>query len=249
MGAHCYVNTFPSHVRRLAEHLESTGTRLDNVAAVFTAGEPVGDAVRSLCRTWLGCDMIDLYSTAECGVVATECPSGGGYHVQSEICLVEVLRGDGGPAAPGETGDVAITPFYNFAMPLIRYRTGDIATAAAPCACGRTLPVLGRTITPDASRIELGGGIFWTAPEEFVDRVNELLGSRQWKIVQKSDSSVALRYSRLAGAPMPDPQSAVGYLGSLLGSTLTIGSEEVEIVGRGPGGKFSWIARTPEAPI
>ena len=41
---------------------------------------------------------------------------------------------------------LVVTPFFNFAMPLIRYDTGDIAVAAAACPCGRCLPKLSRIV-------------------------------------------------------------------------------------------------------
>ena len=50
-----------------------------------------------------------------------------------------------GPAAPGEMGAILVTDLLNRAMPLIRYRIGDLAAwAAGPCPCGRGLPRLER---------------------------------------------------------------------------------------------------------
>jgi phenylacetate-CoA ligase len=51
---------------------------------------------------------------------------------------VEILDDSGTPLPPGETGEVTITPFHFEAMPLLRYRTGDMATIIADkCECGR----------------------------------------------------------------------------------------------------------------
>jgi phenylacetate-CoA ligase len=55
---------------------------------------------------------------------------------------VEVLRGDE-PVRPGELGEIAVTVLDNVAMPLIRYRTGDVgAMESEPCRCGMPFPVL-----------------------------------------------------------------------------------------------------------
>jgi phenylacetate-coenzyme A ligase PaaK-like adenylate-forming protein len=62
---------------------------------------------------------------------------------------VEVLDEEGRPCAPGETGRVVATSLNNFAMPLIRYETGDTAEVGAPCPCGRGLPVLTRIMGRD----------------------------------------------------------------------------------------------------
>ncbi|TMC48553.1 MAG: phenylacetate--CoA ligase family protein [Chloroflexi bacterium] len=86
---------------------------------------------------------IDHYGTAEVGSVAWHCAKGDLYHVNHEAVLVEVLDGDGRPAAAGETGELVVTSLWNPLMPMIRYRTGDYATLAdRPCACGHNLPAL-----------------------------------------------------------------------------------------------------------
>jgi phenylacetate-CoA ligase len=79
------------------------------------------------------------YGHPECRGVGYECQAGDGHHVTAESYIVEVLCG-ARPANPGEVGDVVITDLDGFSVPLIRYRIGDRAIAAAdPCACGRGL--------------------------------------------------------------------------------------------------------------
>jgi len=56
--------------------------------------------------------------------------------------IVEVITGDQ-PCASGEEGELVVTELNNYAMPLVRYRTGDFASLSDdPCPCGRTLPVI-----------------------------------------------------------------------------------------------------------
>ena len=61
------------------------------------------------------------------GIIALQCPSGGLYHLQSESVHVEILDEAGRPCAPGEIGRVIVSPLHNFAMPLLRYESGDYA--------------------------------------------------------------------------------------------------------------------------
>ena len=58
--------------------------------------------------------------------------------------IVDVVDESGRPCRPGEIGRVLVTPFFNLAMPLIRYEVGDFAEAGARCTCGRSLPTLSR---------------------------------------------------------------------------------------------------------
>lgn len=238
----CYLNTLPSNLRRIIGHLRRENTRLESVLAVLSVGEPVTDELRQGCRTWLNAEIIDMYSSAECGVVATEC-SAGALHVQSEICLVEVLRPDGTPCRHGEAGDLVVTPFYNFAAPLIRYRTGDIATPVPDCACGQTLPVLDAAIARASHQVDLGGGRLWSPPAGFDDGLARHLGACPWQIVQEAGGRVELRYCRPRDPGPVDDHAAAAYLRSLLAPHLEVTCTEVDIIGRGPGGKFASVSR------
>lgn len=95
---------------------------------------------------------IDLYSTyasTEMATTFTECECGHGGHHHPELILTELLDDEGRPVQEGEAGELTITTFGVEAMPLLRFRTGDIARFhTEPCACGRTTmrisPIIGR---------------------------------------------------------------------------------------------------------
>ena len=122
-------------VEGLLEAAEGDSDRL-TFGAIFTRGADVSDETRARAAERFSCRVIDSYDLTEAGVIACECPAGG-YHAQSEIAMVEVLNPEGRPAAPGERGRVVVTPLYQYAMPLIRYETGDEAIVDEPCVCGR----------------------------------------------------------------------------------------------------------------
>ena len=75
--------------------------------------------------------------------MAMECPKGQ-LHVIPAIGIVEILREDGTPCAPGETGEMVATGLLNDAMPLIRYRLGDYAAWSEnqTCSCGNSQPII-----------------------------------------------------------------------------------------------------------
>jgi len=71
--------------------------------------------------------------------VAFECQEQNGLHIWEDHFLVEILDGDGNPCAPGERGELVLTSLTKEAMPLIRYRTGDVTYLMEDgCSCGRT---------------------------------------------------------------------------------------------------------------
>jgi len=141
-----YLFSFASIIRELAHWFRSRGLRLRNLRSLRVFGEAVGPDLAELCREVFGVDVTDVYSAAEVGNIAFQCPEYKHYHVQSEMILVEVLDDAGRPCGPGASGKVVVTAFYNYAMPLLRYAIGDIAEVGAPCGCGRTLPVLSRIL-------------------------------------------------------------------------------------------------------
>jgi phenylacetate-CoA ligase len=106
-------------------------------------GEPFSEAMREQIELELGLTAMTFYGLSEmCGPgVAAECPARAGLHVQEDHFLVEVVDpGSGERLAEGEEGELVFTTLLKEALPLIRYRTGDVGSLeSAPCECGRTL--------------------------------------------------------------------------------------------------------------
>jgi phenylacetate-CoA ligase len=112
--------------------------------AIVTSAEVLEPSDRTLVEQVFNCPVFDRYGCREVGVIASECPAHEGLHTMAEGLLVEIVRGSS-RARPGETGSILITDLRNFAMPLIRYRIGDLASwQSGHCSCGRQLPRLGQ---------------------------------------------------------------------------------------------------------
>jgi phenylacetate-CoA ligase len=105
-------------------------------------GEPFSEAMREQIELELGLRAVAFYGLSEmCGPgVAAECDARAGLHVQEDHFLVEVVDPDSGePIHEGEEGELVFTTLMKEALPLIRYRTGDIGSVdPSPCGCGRT---------------------------------------------------------------------------------------------------------------
>jgi phenylacetate-CoA ligase len=116
--------------------------------ACVSEGNHLHQHYRATIEAAFGCRVLERYGSWETGILAHECPEGGSLHVLAEGAIVEVVRPDGSPAGAGEVGDVLVTLLHNRAMPLLRYRIGDLVEVPAEsgCACGRGLPLLGRLV-------------------------------------------------------------------------------------------------------
>ncbi len=142
--------------------------------------EPWTEGMRQEIEERLGIDALDIYGLCEIigPGVSVECLEGkNGLHVYEDHFLPEVIDTQTLlPVVPGEKGELVITTLTKEAMPLIRYRTGDItALHIDPCVCGRTMvrmeKVMGRT---DDMLIIRGMNVFPSQIESIILRIDGL---------------------------------------------------------------------------
>ena len=133
---------YANSLKLLAQYLKSHGLAAYQPRSIVSTAEVLGPEDRALIEDVFGCRVFNRYGCREVSVIASECAEHAGMHIMAEGLCVEVVRG-GRYAPPGEAGAVLITDLLNLAMPLIRYRIGDVAASqAGPCSCGRGLPRL-----------------------------------------------------------------------------------------------------------
>jgi phenylacetate-CoA ligase len=94
-------------------------------------------------------ELFATYSSTEMGATFSECPHACGGHVHPELIIVEIIGEDNMPVPDGEVGEIVVTTLGVEGMPLLRFRTGDMAAKRVePCACGRNsyrlTPLVGR---------------------------------------------------------------------------------------------------------
>jgi phenylacetate-CoA ligase len=136
----------PSYALHIAQGLREAGVSKEDLAleiGMFGA-EPWTDAMRDQLEAELGLAALNIYGLSEIvgPGVSAECPEArAGLHVQEDHFMVEVIDPETGKAVPdGTDGELVFTTLTKEAMPLLRYRTGDIASLTRePCACGRTV--------------------------------------------------------------------------------------------------------------
>lgn len=136
----------PSYLLHMGEVAEKMGISIQkdtNLRTAILGAEPWTEKMRERMESWLGIKAYDIYGTSELsGPMFTECTEQNGFHIWSDIALTEIIDPQSGePVAPGERGELTVTILQKEALPMIRYRIGDITTMdEEPCACGRTHP-------------------------------------------------------------------------------------------------------------
>ena len=131
----------PSYAMHLAEVAEEMGSDLPSLRTGIFGAEAWSDATRNELQDRLGVTAYDSYGLSELygPGVAFECPEQDGLHIWHDSYLVEIIDpATGEPLGPGERGELVVTPLVKEAMPLLRYRTGDITMLLEDdCPCGR----------------------------------------------------------------------------------------------------------------
>ncbi len=132
-----YVGT-PSFLKIILDKADEMGVELTGLSKALVSGEAFPPSLRDalLARGIAG---YQAYATADVGAIAYETVAREGLVVDEGV-LVEIVRpGTGDPVAPGEVGEVVVTPLFNSDYPLVRFGTGDLsALLPGTSACGRT---------------------------------------------------------------------------------------------------------------
>ncbi|HEU5216791.1 MAG TPA: phenylacetate--CoA ligase [Gaiellaceae bacterium] len=212
----------PSYALAIADHV-SEPARLKLRAGLFGA-EPWTEGLREAIEGALDLTAVDIYGLSEVmgPGVSAECAEGrDGAHVNEDHFLVEAVDPQSGEPVPdGEVGELVFTTLTKEALPLLRYRTGDLAALTRkPCACGRTFArmsrVLGRT---DDMLIIRGVNVFPSEIERALLAIPEL--EPHYQLVVERPGHLDELTVQVEGAG--DPAAVSRQLRSVLGLTARV---------------------------
>lgn len=171
----------PSFLIRLIEYAHAQGIDLSksSVRKVICIGEALRTADLELnilgtrIKDAWDVSLYGTYASTEMQTAFTECRHGRGGHHHPELIYVEVLDDNGQSVPPGAPGEITVTTLGVEGMPLLRYRTGDIAIAYQDrCDCGRNTLRLGPVLGRKQQMIKLKGTTVY--PPGVFDVLNEV---------------------------------------------------------------------------
>jgi phenylacetate-coenzyme A ligase PaaK-like adenylate-forming protein len=138
-----WMTGYGSAIAALTESALGAAIQPFRLGNVIVSGDTLLPGMRLSIERFFQSKCFDHYGQCEGVAMAMECRNGQ-MHVIPAIGVLEILREDGTPCVPGETGEMVATGLLNDAMPLIRYRLGDYAAWAETqnCECGNPQPIL-----------------------------------------------------------------------------------------------------------
>ncbi len=140
---HCIVGV-PQQMQTLTEAVPSLRPK-----TVLLSADNVLQALRERIGELWQADVFAHWGMRETGLGgAVECPRHDGQHIRHADLLIEIIDPHSGERLPdGEKGEIVFSTLTREAMPLLRYRTGDISyLISKPCACGSNLKRLGEVV-------------------------------------------------------------------------------------------------------
>jgi len=136
------IPSYALHLWKVFEEIELDPKKDTKLRIALIGAEPHSDATRQRIEEMYGVGAFNSYGLSEMNGpgVAFECPEKSGMHFWEDHFLVEIIDPKTQKVLPdGEEGELVFTTLTRQAMPLIRYRSKDLATVFPdPCRCGRT---------------------------------------------------------------------------------------------------------------
>ncbi|MBG1245568.1 phenylacetate--CoA ligase family protein [Nostoc sp. NZL] len=234
----------PSVIYDLARHVIAQGdTSTDfGVKGVLCVSERLYPNMRDTIQKAFDCLVLSRYSNEECGVLSHECPACGQFHLNTASYFFETLALDRDePTSPGTPGRIVITDLYNYALPMIRYDTGDIGSII-PNDCPQfATPILysleGRRV--DTVYDTAGRRLMIFAFDGIFETLGRLGVMKQFQFIQEEQTRYRLRLC--VNERFSQEESVIEKLKQILGTDAHIKVDYVDEIPVLNSGKRKYI--------
>lgn len=189
-----YLITVPSFLLKMIDYAEKNNLDYKNSSVIGAVC--IGESIKNqdftdnilsqkIKEKW-NIELYSTYASTEMSTAFTECEFQIGGHQHPELIITEILDDEGNPVKRGESGELTITTLGVEAIPLLRFKTGDIVKAyTEPCQCGRNTMRLGPVIGRKQQMIKYKGTTLY--PPAMNDILNDFNGISCYQIVIQSN--------------------------------------------------------------
>jgi phenylacetate-CoA ligase len=239
----------PSAAYILAKGCLDKGIRI-SLKGVLTTAETLDSAKKETISKAFGCKVYDFYGSGERVCYIHTCERGS-YHIIPEYGLTELL-----PAgAPNkDCYKIIATGFWNMAMPLIRYDTGDLVQPSSnTCQCGRAFPTVKRIVGRESSILTTHSGITLGASTLEAIMENVLFAMQKMpvlegQVIQESRDIMTLEYVPLRGFCQKDADTLKLLVEENFPEDFKVNVRPVEKISRTVSGKALSLVIPQKSP-
>jgi phenylacetate-CoA ligase len=241
-----YIRGYASSIYLLANYIKDNNIKIDfQPTGILTTAEVLHDYQREIIEKIFSCEVFNQYGLNDGGISAFECKKHNGLHIDMIRAIMEVVDNRGNQLESNKEGIILATDLYNYAMPFIRYATGDLGILSNNrCNCGRDLPLLKKIVgrvsdfiySPNGNKIH---GEFFSHIFGRIDWV------KQFQIIQNDVNQLIIKI-------IPDNKELINKkdieklkkIVILRTGDIKINIEIVDYIASTQGGKWKFIIRT-----
>lgn len=142
-----YLQAYPTALTLFISVMKQYGMKINwPIKAIMLGSEPLYDYQKRLFKEFFQAPLSFWYGHTERLILAGNCKESDNFHIFPHYGYAEVLNGNNESVKEGEVGELTGTTFWNFATPLIRYRTQDFAELGSSFCpeCKRNFQILNR---------------------------------------------------------------------------------------------------------
>lgn len=235
-----------TYLYQIAKRVLQRGDVELRIPVIKPLGSGVTPAMRETIETAFGGKFHDDYGSAELGSIACDCEFHAGMHIFSDLFIVEIVDSDGNCVPKGQLGEVVVTDLVNHAMPLIRYKIGDLGRVDdSPCRCGLNSPRLfieGRI--QDALINDEGA---WVTSFDIAEKLYGELEVDQFQLNEKTFAVLELVVVPKEGVHLDLAHLEI-TIRELIGHQKKLRLRTARTIAPESGGKFRWV-KTTSKPI
>lgn len=239
------IIAYANSIYELARFSEKENLRVVPQSSIITSADTLFPFMREKIEEVFQCKVYNRYGSREVGDIACEKPRHDGLWVAPWGNYIEVVDCQGNPVPDGTEGEILVTSLTNYAMPLVRYRIGDMGVLAPPegngdhCRCQVFKSILGRN--GDMFKLKNGGlirGGYFTV----------LLYHKGWikkyQIIQKNLSSITFRIVKednCSDCTQQELDEIVEKTRLGMGQDCEVDFEFVQEISTSPSGKYRYV--------
>lgn len=234
-----------------AKYCESKGYDDIRPKGIISTAMVLHDFERTVLERVFDCGVFNRYGCEEVSLIGSECDAHRGLHVNMDTLVVEVVDGEGRPLPEGEAGAIVVTDLTNMAMPVIRYKVGDVGVLSnAFCPCGRTAPLITSLEGRIADYVQLADGSYVSGISLTENFHMALPGVKQLQIIQEELDRLTFRIVPAGTWAEEDAAALDGLIRKRFGETMRYDVELVASIQSEDSGKYRFcISKLGEQPF